>query len=91
MTRVIIKDLRTARYCLAGARPWFRRHGFAWQEFLTHGIEAERLRAADEALAGPVIRAAEAREACKDRAAREACKDRAACEASEEEVGHERG
>ena len=69
MTRVILQDLRTARYCLAGARPWFKRHGFNWQDFLTHGIEAERLMAADATLAGPVIRAAEAREACEVRGA----------------------
>mgnify|MGYP005858222029 CR=1 FL=1 len=71
MTRVILQDLRTARYCLAGARPWFKRHGFNWQDFLTHGIAAERLIAADETLSRPVIRAAEAREA-SETAAREA-------------------
>ena len=73
MTRVILQDLRTARYCLAGARPWFKRHGFNWQAFLDHGIEAERLMAADATLARPVIRAAAAREA----AAREADHGRA--------------
>ena len=45
MTRVTIHDLRAARYCLAGVRPWFRRHGLGWQEFLDHGIDADRLRA----------------------------------------------
>ena len=40
MTRVTIQDLRDARYCLAGVRPWFRRHGLDWQDFLAHGIEA---------------------------------------------------
>ena len=73
MTRVILQDLRTARYCLAGARPWFKRHGFDWQDFLTHGIEAERLMAADATLSRPVIRAAAARETCAARAAYEAC------------------
>ncbi len=63
MTRVTIQDLRTARYCLAGVRPWFRRHGLSWQEFLEHGIEADRLRATGDALVEPVIRAAETREA----------------------------
>nr|WP_247651367.1 hypothetical protein [Roseovarius autotrophicus] len=55
--------MRTARYCLAGARPWFRRQGFEWQAFLDHGISAERMRATGDALVGPVIAAAEAREA----------------------------
>jgi hypothetical protein len=61
--RVTIKDLRAARYCLAGARPWFQRHGFAWPDFLAHGIEAERLRTTNDALVEPVIRAAETRTA----------------------------
>ena len=63
MTRVTIQDLRTARYCLAGVRPWFRRHGFAWQDFLAHGIEADRLRATGDALIEPVIAMAETRAA----------------------------
>ena len=63
MTRVTIRDLRTARYCLAGVRPWFRRHGFDWQDFLARGIAADRLRATGDALVEPVIRAAERREA----------------------------
>ena len=60
---VTIRDLRTARYCLAGVRPWFRRHGLDWQDFLDLGIAAERLTATGDALVEPVIRAAEAREA----------------------------
>ena len=59
---VTIQDLRAARYCLAGVRPWFRRHGLDWQDFLERGIAAERLRATGDALVEPVIRAAAARE-----------------------------
>ena len=62
MTRVTIQDLRDARYCLAGVRPWFRRHGFDWQDFLVHGIQVDRLRATGDALVDPVIRIAEMRE-----------------------------
>lgn len=62
MTRVTIQDLRDARYCLAGVRPWFRRHGLSWQDFLTSGIEVDRLRATGDALVEPVIRIAEMRE-----------------------------
>ena len=62
MTRVTIQDLRDARYCLAGVRPWFRRHGLDWQDFLAHGIEADRLRTTGDALVEPVIRSAEMRE-----------------------------
>ena len=61
--RVTIADVRAARYCLAGVRPWFRRHGLDWQHFLTHGITADRLRATGDALVDPVIAAAERREA----------------------------
>lgn len=63
MTRVTIQDLRAARYCLAGVRPWFRRHGLDWQAFLDGGIEAETLRASGDALVEPVILQAEARAA----------------------------
>jgi len=68
VTRVTIQDLRAARYCLAGVRPWFRRHGLDWQDFLAHGIEADRLRATGDALVEPVITIAEQREACDGRA-----------------------
>lgn len=63
MTRVTIQDLRTAHYCLAGVRPWFRRHGLDWQAFLNSGIDADRLRATGDALVEPVITIAEQREA----------------------------
>ncbi|WP_375572619.1 hypothetical protein ABWH93_06230 [Seohaeicola saemankumensis] len=63
MTRVTIKDLRDARYCLAGVRPWFLRHGLDWQAFLNSGIDADRLRATGDALVEPVITIAEQREA----------------------------
>jgi hypothetical protein len=62
MTRVTIQDLRAARYCLAGVRPWFRRHGLDWQAFLDSGIEADTLRATLDALVEPVILQAELRE-----------------------------
>lgn len=68
MTRVTIQDLRDARYCLAGVRPWFRRHRLDWQDFLAHGIEADRLRATGDALVEPVIRIAEMREGRDGRA-----------------------
>ncbi len=60
---VTAADLRTARYCFAGVRPWFLRHGFDWQAFIEQGISADTLRATGDALIEPVIRAAELREA----------------------------
>jgi len=59
--RVTIQDLRTARYCLAGVRPWFQRHGFDWQDFLDHGIEVSRLHTTGDALIEPVIQEAKTR------------------------------
>lgn len=66
MTRLTIQDLRAARYCLAGVRPWFRRHGLDWQAFLESGIDVETLRATGDALVEPVILQAEAREAAQE-------------------------
>lgn len=66
MTRVTIQDLRDARYCLAGVRPWFRRHGLDWQDFLARGIEADQLRATGDALVEPVIQIAEMRETASE-------------------------
>lgn len=60
--RVTLQDLRAARYCRAGVRPWFGRHGFDWQAFVDHGIDADTLRATGDALVDPVIREAETRE-----------------------------
>jgi hypothetical protein len=61
LTRVTVQDIRAARYCLPGVRPWFRRHGLDWQAFLVAGIPAETLRATGDALVEPVIRMAEER------------------------------
>ena len=67
--RVTIQDLRAARYCLAGVRPWFRRHGLDWQDFLAHGIAAEQLRATGDGLVEPVIATAQARRAAEAKGA----------------------
>ena len=61
-TRVKIQDIRAARYCMPGVRPWFRRHGLNWQAFLDVGIPAHVLRATGDALVEPVIAEAIARE-----------------------------
>ena len=62
MTRVTIQDLRASRLCFQGARPWFRRHGLDWQQFLAHGLASEELVRTGDALALRVIAIAEARE-----------------------------
>ena len=67
MTRVTVQDLRAARLCFQGVRPWFARHGLDWQRFLREGLEAEVLAATGDALALRVIAVAEAREALQAR------------------------
>jgi len=60
-TIVTVQDLRAARLCFQGSRPWLARHGFSWQEFLANGIDAETLEATGDALALRVIAQARAR------------------------------
>ena len=67
MTRVTVQDLRAARLCFQGVRPWFARHGLDWQRFLREGLDAEVLAATGDALALRVIAVAEAREALQAR------------------------
>ena len=55
------EDIRAARLCFQGARPWFRRHGLDWQAFLVEGLSAEVLAATGDALALRVIAEAERR------------------------------
>jgi hypothetical protein len=62
LTLVTVQDIRAARYCLPGVRPWFRRHGLDWQAFLDAGISAQVLRTTGDALVEPVIAEAKARE-----------------------------
>jgi hypothetical protein len=70
-TRVTVQDIRAARYCLPGVRPWFRRHGLDWQAFLDHGLAAGTLRATGDALVEPVIAKAEERVRAETEAAHE--------------------
>jgi hypothetical protein len=62
---VTVQDLRAARLCFQGSRPWLARHGLSWQEFLANGIEAEVLEATGDALALRVAAQARARIARK--------------------------
>lgn len=68
---VTVQDLRAAKLCFQGSRPWLARHGFSWQEFLADGIDAELLEATGDALALRVVAEARARMAREAHAARE--------------------
>lgn len=72
---VTVQDLRAARLCFQGSRPWLTRHGLSWQEFLANGIEAEVLQATGDALAIRVIAQARARMAREAYVVREASRD----------------
>ncbi len=37
-TRVTTQDLRAAKICFGGVRPWFRRHALDWSAFVAGGI-----------------------------------------------------
>lgn len=58
---VCAEDIRAAKLCFQGARPWFRRHGLDWQAFLAEGLPAEVLAATGDTLALRVIAEAEKR------------------------------
>ena len=72
---VTVQDLRAARLCFQGSRPWLARHGLSWQEFLANGIEAEVLDATGDALVKRVTAQARARVARETRASRKNSRD----------------
>ncbi len=55
-----VEHVRRAGYCMRGARRWARGHGIDWARFVAEGVPAAALRATGDALARPVIAAAEA-------------------------------
>jgi len=65
-TIVTVQDLRAAKLCFQGSRPWLARHGLSWQSFLANGIDAETLEATGDALALRVVALARARVARQD-------------------------
>lgn len=42
-------------FCLRKARPWFKRHGLDWRDFVRNGIDAAALEATGDALALAVV------------------------------------
>ncbi len=60
MTLVVyMRHVRAANLCSKGARVWFAAHGLSWNEFLANGVQADRLRQCNDALADRAIAAAE--------------------------------
>jgi hypothetical protein len=48
---VQFKHIRAAKLCARGARAWFSKYGFSWDEFVAKGKSADELEATGDALA----------------------------------------
>ena len=61
MSNVIVRveHMRAAKYCAGASRKWFASAGLDWNDFLTNGIPADKLRAAGNPLVEKVITEAE--------------------------------
>jgi len=59
MTVVLHKHCREIGYCNRGLREWCAREGFDWPSFVKNGIDADVLRATNNAMAGRAIAQAE--------------------------------
>ena len=51
MTIVLHRHCRELGYCNRGLRSWFAREGLDWPSFIKHGIDAEVLKATNNAMA----------------------------------------
>lgn len=58
---VTLKDVRTARLCLRGARGWFARHRLDYRAFVERGLPADVLAATGCEMARRAIAEAERR------------------------------
>jgi len=61
MTTVRVEDIRALRYCMAGTRKFFTRHGLDFHHFIENGIPAAQL-PQDDAMAAAAIEQARQRE-----------------------------
>jgi hypothetical protein len=52
---ITIADVRKAGFCVRGARRWMLAHGMDFNDFLTSGIAAFKLRATGDALALKIL------------------------------------
>ena len=59
MTRVKMVHLQRCGFCARGARRWFEAHNLDFRDFLKCGIDAETLRATDDARAQRAVEEAE--------------------------------
>jgi len=59
MTTVLHRHCRELGYCNRGLREWCAREGLDWPSFVKHGLDAEVLRATNNAMAARAIAHAE--------------------------------
>lgn len=64
--RVYANHIRQAKLCTRGARQWFGLHDLDWQEFITKGIEIERIDALHDAFGDKVAACCRAEAAGED-------------------------
>jgi hypothetical protein len=58
---VTVSHVRQAKYCMVGARRFFKRHNLDWSDFLRNGIEEDVLKQTGDAMALKVIEVARGR------------------------------
>jgi len=58
MTTVTMRHIRQCKLCSSGTRAFFNKHGFDWNDFLKHGIDANELENTGDAMAKRVAKAA---------------------------------
>jgi len=62
MTIVLHRHCREIGYCNRGLREWFAHEELDWPDFVKHGLDAEVLRAKNNAMADRAIARAEEEE-----------------------------
>lgn len=54
--KIYMKDARALKVCSSGSRDMFKRHNLDWSDFLTNGIDSDKLEATGEVVAINVVR-----------------------------------
>lgn len=60
---VTLQDARSLQYCSRGIRDFCSTADISWEDFITNGIESEKLLELNDAMASALVTAAEKRHA----------------------------
>jgi len=63
---VEIRHLRAVKYCAKGARPWFKRNGLNWTDFLDNGLLSTEFEKTGDPMVEPLLREARREVTSKD-------------------------